>query len=106
SISQVVTRVDDIDGEIVETQTRIDLIDENINLRLVKKDEIITQINLSEENILLQANKIQALGDVVVDGKLTITDEFIAPNAQIDGAKIADATINHAKIVSVDASTI
>src|SRR5699024_4805771 len=87
-------------------QTRIDLIDENINLRLVKKDEIITQINLSPESILLQANKIQALGDVVVDGKLTITDEFIAPNAQIDGAKIADATIGSAKIASLDVGKI
>ena len=39
-------------------------------------------------------------------GKLTITDEFIAPNAQIDGAKIQDATIGSAKIASLDVSKI
>src|SRR5699024_5691142 len=38
--------------------------------------------------------------------KLTITDEFIAPNAQIDGAKIADATIGSAKIANVDVNKL
>src|SRR5699024_1600180 len=72
----------------------------------VSKGDVINQINISDENILIQANKIMALGDVVVDGKLTITDEFIAPNAQIDGAKIADATIGSAKIANLDVSKI
>src|SRR5699024_8808525 len=79
----------------------ISVLENNINLR-VEKGDVINQINISDENILIQANKIMALGDVVVDGKLTITDEFIAPNAQIDGAKIADATIGSAKIASLD----
>src|SRR5699024_7694633 len=60
----------------------ISVLENNINLR-VEKGDVINQINISDENILIQANKIMALGDVVVDGKLTITDEFIAPNAQI-----------------------
>src|SRR5699024_8957698 len=83
----------------------ISVLENNINLR-VEKGDVINQINISDENILIQANKIMALGDVVVDGKLTITDEFIAPNAQIDGAKIADATIGSAKIASLDAGKI
>src|SRR5699024_7099208 len=83
----------------------ISVLENNINLR-VEKGDVINQINISDENILIQANKIMALGDVVVDGKLTITDEFIAPNAQIDGAKIADATIGSAKIASLDVSKI
>src|SRR5699024_8749255 len=80
-------------------------LENNINLR-VEKGDVINQINISDENILIQANKIMALGDVVVDGKLTITDEFIAPNAQIDGAKIADATIGSAKIASLDVNKL
>src|SRR5699024_9818997 len=83
----------------------ISVLENNINLR-VEKGDVINQINISDENILIQANKIMALGDVVVDGKLTITDEFIAPNAQIDGAKIADATIGSAKIMNLDAGKI
>ena len=80
----------------------ISVLEDNLNLRLVAKDEVITQINASTEGILLQADKVQALADVIVDGKLTITDEFIAPNAQIDGAKIADLTVSGAKIISLD----
>src|SRR5699024_457308 len=83
----------------------ISVLENNINAR-VEKGDVINQINISDENILIQANKIMALGDVVVDGKLTITDEFIAPNAQIDGAKIADATIGSAKIVNLDVDKI
>src|SRR5699024_10436475 len=91
--------------EDMATQAQLSVLNDNINLR-VEKGDVINQINISDENILIQANKIMALGDVVVDGKLTITDEFIAPNAQIDGAKIANATIGSAKIVSLDASKI
>lgn len=83
----------------------ISVLENNINAR-VEKGDVINQINISDENILIQANKIMALGDVVVDGKLTITDEFIAPNAQIDGAKIADATIGSAKIASLDVNKL
>src|SRR5699024_913172 len=83
----------------------ISVLENNINLR-VEKGDVINQINISDENILIQANKIMALGDVVVDGKLTITDEFIAPNAQIDGAKIANATIGSAKIASLDVNKL
>jgi len=83
----------------------ISILENNINAR-VEKGDVINQINISDENILIQANKIMALGDVVVDGKLTITDEFIAPNAQIDGAKIADATIGSAKIANLDVNKI
>src|SRR5699024_6984557 len=91
--------------EDMATQAQLSVLNDNINLR-VEKGDVINQINISDENILIQANKIMALGDVVVDGKLTITDEFIAPNAQIDGAKIADATINSAKINDLDVNKI
>lgn len=95
--------------KVVETtavsNAQLSVLNDNINLR-VEKGDVINQINISDENILIQANKIMALGDVVVDGKLTITDEFIAPNAQIDGAKIADATINSAKIASLDVNKL
>ena len=91
--------------EDMATQAQLSVLNDNINLR-VEKGDVINQINISDESILLQANRIQALGDVVVDGKLTITDEFIAANAQIDGAKIADATIGSAKIANLDVDKI
>src|SRR5699024_8878517 len=91
--------------EDMATQAQLSVLNDNINLR-VEKGDVINQINISDENILIQANKIMALGDVVVDGKLTITDEFIAPNAQIDGAKIADGTIGSAKIASLDVNKL
>ena len=68
--------------------------------------DIVSQINLSDEVFLIEANKIIGIGDAVIDGKLTITDEFIAPNAKIDGAKIGDATIASAKIAELDADKI
>src|SRR5699024_10488297 len=65
--------------QVVETtavsNAQLSVLNDNINLR-VEKGDVINQINISDENILIQANKIMALGDVVVDGKLTITDEF------------------------------
>jgi predicted nucleic acid-binding Zn-ribbon protein len=106
--------VEDVEGH----SSRINQLSNNINLRVttetfnqeinekVDKDRAITQINLSQDTALIQADKIMALGDVVVDGKLSITDEFIAPNAQIDGAKIADATIGSAKIASLDVNKL
>src|SRR5699024_330769 len=45
-------------------------------------------------------------GNTIVDGTFTITDKMIAPNAEIDGAKIADATIGSAKIASLDVDKI
>src|SRR5699024_1658481 len=51
------------------------------------------------ENIVLD-------GNTIVDGTFTITDKMIAPNAEIDGAKIQDATIGSAKIANLDVSKI
>lgn len=51
------------------------------------------------ENIVLD-------GDTIVDGTFTITDKMIAPNAEIDGAKIQDATIGNAKIANLDVGKI
>ena len=51
------------------------------------------------ENIVLD-------GNTIVDGTFTITDKMIAPNAEIDGAKIQDATIGSAKIAGLDVGKI
>lgn len=45
-------------------------------------------------------------GDTTVQGTFKVTDTMIAANAEIDGAKIADATIGSAKIASLDVSKI
>ena len=86
------------------TQAQLSVLNDNINLR-VEKGDVINQINISDENILIQANKIMALGDVVVDGKLTITDEFIAPGITAD--KITSGTLDAAKarIINLDFDT-
>lgn len=82
----------------------ISVLNDNINLR-VQKGDVINQINISDENILIQSDRILLDGDVTVSGTSWLDGAVIA-NASIDGAKIEDATIGSAKIASLDASKI
>lgn len=83
--------------------SQISSLGNDLNFR-VKSDEIITQINLSPENILISGKRI------TIDGNTYITNGVIKTahiaDLAVDGAKIANATIGSAKIINVDASKI
>lgn len=75
----------------------------DLNFR-VKSDEIITQINLSPENILISGKRITIDGNTYIANGV-IKTAHIADLA-VSGAKIANASISSAKIISLDASKI
>lgn len=83
--------------------SQISSLGNDLNFR-VKSDEIITQINLSPENILISGKRI------TIDGNTYITNGVIKTahiaDLSVSGAKIANATIGSAKIINVDASKI
>ncbi|MBT1017611.1 phage tail protein [Canibacter sp. lx-72] len=60
----------------------------------VRKDQVINQINISTEGILIDGAKVHITGKTTID------------QAVITGAMIKDATIDSAKIASLDAGKI
>ena len=88
-----------------ELSGALSVLEDNLNLRLVAKDEVIAQINLSNENILIQSNRILLDGDVTVSGTAWLPGAVIA-DASIDTAQIADLAVSSAKIVSLDVSKL
>lgn len=69
------------------------MVSDNVNLR-VKRAEIITQINLSNETVLIDAAKVHISGQTSID------------DAVIGTAMIADAAITNAKISQLSADKI
>lgn len=69
------------------------MVSDNVNLR-VKRAEIITQINLSNETVLIDAAKVHISGQTSID------------DAVIGTAMIADAAITNAKIAQLSADKI
>ncbi|MGI1726485.1 hypothetical protein [Pediococcus acidilactici] len=75
-----------IDGFATATDITASIND--INLKVANSDGSSSQVNINDNTILLDANKI------IFNGKTSILD------ASIDTAKIADAAINNAKIAN------
>ncbi|MEB6213505.1 phage tail protein [Enterococcus casseliflavus] len=80
-------------------EAKMTLVDRNINLR-VEKDDIIHQINVSDEEILIQGDKIIISGETTVDGTFKVTDEMIALGVSAD--KIVGGTINGKTVNIID----
>ena len=72
--------------------------------RMVDSSNVLSQINLSEEGVLIQGKNIWLDGNTKIDNAV-IKTAHIADLA-VNGAKIADATIGSAKIINLDASKI
>lgn len=90
-------------AEETANQSQITQLTNMINLR-VEKNQIISQINISPENILLESKLIHLSGKSKIDDAV-ITSAMIA-NAAITSAKIQDAAISNAKILNVDAGKL
>lgn len=86
-------------------ESTISQIEDNINLRVTKED-VISQINLSEEEILIGSDKIRLSGDTTVDGDFAISGDMITGSLSAD--KIRGGTIDGANmnIINVNADSI
>ncbi|MBO0419110.1 phage tail protein [Vagococcus fluvialis] len=102
-ITSTVTKVTTVEGIVTNQQTQITQLSNNINLK-VDKDNIITQINLSHEQALIQAKRIHLSGESLIDDAI-ITNAMIQ-NLAISTAKIQDASISNVKILNMDAAKI
>ncbi|PRS09053.1 hypothetical protein C6X95_18670 [Bacillus pumilus] len=119
--------------EIQQAQSAIDVLSEQINLK-VSKDGLISEINLSPEGILISGDRIHISGQTLIDDAvigvaaianasitsakianlavgnsqiqdLAVTNAKIA-NLAVDDAKIADLSVNKLKAGTIDTSTI
>ncbi|WP_406846077.1 phage tail spike protein [Bacillus safensis] len=119
--------------EIQEAQSAIDVLSEQINLK-VSKDGLISEINLSPEGILISGDRIHISGQTLIDDAvigvaaianaaitsakianlavgnsqiqdLAVTNAKIA-NLAVDDAKIADLSVSKLKAGTIDTSTI
>ena len=79
--------------ETKNINSSLTMVSDNVNLR-VKRAEIITQINLSNETVLIDAAKVHISGQTSID------------DAVIGTAMIADAAITNAKIGELSADKI
>lgn len=79
--------------ETKNINSSLTMVSNNVNLR-VRRAEIITQINLSNETVLIDAAKVHISGQTSID------------DAVIGTAMIADAAITNAKIFQLSADKI
>lgn len=88
-----------------EYTSTVSQIENNINQR-VEKGDIVNQINISDEDILIDAGKIRLSGDTTVDGDFAISGDMIAGN--INANKIQGGTFNGANmnIINLNADSI
>lgn len=92
--------VGDLGARVVEVESIIEQHADEIEIS-VKENNVVSSINQTAEQIKIDAERV-ALGDgdlIVQDGKVyirngIITNELIAENALIDGAKIADLSVD------------
>ncbi|MGK4033873.1 hypothetical protein [Pediococcus acidilactici] len=79
------------------TQSQITQLKNDINLR-VSKNDVVNQINISNEGILIDGKKVHITGNTSIDNAV-IKNTMIA-DAAINTAQIADGAINNAKIAN------
>lgn len=92
--------IGDLSAQIVEVESIVRQHADEIEL-MVKENDVISSINQTAEQIKIDAERV-SLGDgdlIVQNGKVyirngIITNDLIAQNAQIDGAKIADLSVD------------
>ncbi len=70
--------------------------------RLNASGDIISQINLSDETFLIEAKNIVGIGDAVIDGKLTVTEDMIA--GTISANKISGGSITGTTFQTTDSA--
>lgn len=105
--SNTVQTVDLIRNEVKDFETnttgRLDVMSNNINAK-VDKDGLITQINISPGNVLIDGQKVHITGQTTIDNAV-ITSSMIK---DVNADKITAGTLNAAnvKIVNLDVNTL
>lgn len=84
-------------------QSQITQLKDDVNLR-VSKNDVVNQINISNEGILIDGRKVHITGNTSIDNAV-IKNTMIA-NSAINTAQIADAAINDAKIANLNGNKI
>lgn len=85
------------------TSSQITQLSDTINLK-VSKNDVVNQINISNESILIAGNKIHITGQTSIDNGVIKTAQIA--DLSVSTAKIANAAITDAKIAFVDAAKI
>ncbi len=83
---------------------QLSITEDNINARVVQKDEVIAQINLSSEGILLDAAKVHVGSSTTIDDGI-ITNRMVAGDISAD--KVTVGTLNGAnvRVINLDFNT-
>lgn len=106
-LSQTVQTVDLIRNEVTDFETnttgRLDVMSNNINAK-VDKDGLITQINISPGNVLIDGQKVHITGQTTIDNAV-ITSSMIK---DVSADKVTTGTLNaqNVKIVNLDVNTL
>jgi hypothetical protein len=116
SLSVLAQKADEISSTVARVMpggdiyTTIQQTAEDVAQRVVKKGEVVTEINVSEEGARIAGNKIMLDGDTLVTGPLTVTNESGGAVRVEDGALmfLADTltTVNGQNITSAEARPV
>lgn len=107
------TSVDSLAGKMANAESTIDLLHNNIKLK-VDEDGVIASINVSPEGIRIDGNRHHITGQTLIDdaviGTAAIADMAVTRaklgTAVVGTAQIEDAAITNAKIKSVSADKV
>lgn len=87
------------------SQSVISQLSDSVNLR-VEKDDIINQINISEEGVLISGEKLILDGDTTINGDFLLDGSANIKDASIGTAQIGTIDAAQASIINVDADNI
>lgn len=102
-ITQTVNKVETVDGKVTSQQSQITQLSDNINLK-VDKDNVIAQINLSHEQVLIQAKRIHLSGESRIDDAI-ITNAMIK-DVSADKMTVGTLNASNVNIINLNASNI
>lgn len=87
----------------VATQSQVTQLANNWAVRMLNsKNDIVSQINLSDSTFLIEAKNIVGLGDAVINGKLTVTGDMIAGTISAD--KISGGTLTGTTFITTESA--
>lgn len=102
-ITQTVNKVETVDGKVTSQQSQITQLSDNISLK-VDKDNVIAQINLSHEQVLIQAKRIHLSGESLIDDAI-ITNAMIK-DVSADKMTVGTLNASNVNIINLNASNI
>lgn len=96
---------EDFDAFEEETESQISQFAGELDF-MVKHDDVVRRINLSEENILIDSDKIILTGDTLVDGTFTVTNDMVADGISANKINTGTLDADRANIINLNAESI